>query len=60
MLNRIPPKAAEGYGYGYSYAYDASPEPGVDDGPAGRNAKGRRRLSEHTSPLPVVGEKSRH
>lgn len=53
VLNRIPPKAAEGYGYGYSYAYDASPDP-TDGAPAERTSKGRRRLSADTSPVPIV------
>jgi succinoglycan biosynthesis transport protein ExoP len=59
VLNRIPPKAAEGYGYGYSYAYDASPESGGGEPPV-TGTRTRRRLSEHTSPIPVTGGKSRH
>ncbi|MGY2078745.1 polysaccharide biosynthesis tyrosine autokinase [Modestobacter sp. SYSU DS0657] len=59
LLNRIPPKAAEGYGYGYSYAYDASPDP-ADGVAVERTAKGRRRLSADTSPVPVVRGGSRH
>jgi receptor protein-tyrosine kinase len=53
VLNRIPPKAAEGYGYGYQYAYDASPA--IDGDESGVRAKnGRQVLTEHTSPVPVI------
>ncbi|MGY1624193.1 polysaccharide biosynthesis tyrosine autokinase [Geodermatophilus sp. SYSU D00965] len=53
VLNRIPPRAAEGYGYGYSYAYDAVPQTeGVDGVPT--NKQGRKVLPHHTAPIPPV------
>jgi succinoglycan biosynthesis transport protein ExoP len=55
VLNRIPPKAAEGYGYGYSYAYDASPEP-ANDGQPSRGRKGRPVLTEHTGVIPALSD----
>ncbi|MGY1716383.1 polysaccharide biosynthesis tyrosine autokinase [Geodermatophilus sp. SYSU D01106] len=60
VLNRIPPRAAEGYGYGYSYAYDASPDPQADQSDAlPTNKHGRRVLTEHTSPLPPVRDEEK-
>lgn len=50
VLNRIPPKAAEGYGYGYSYAYDAQPEPT----PEARDKDGRQKLTTHTTSMPAI------
>jgi succinoglycan biosynthesis transport protein ExoP len=55
VLNRIPPKSAEGYGYGYQYAYDASPSndtDGVDAGPRTKN--GRSAIIDHTTQFPAV------
>ncbi|MGY1769918.1 polysaccharide biosynthesis tyrosine autokinase [Blastococcus sp. SYSU D00813] len=52
VLNRIPPKAAEGYGYGYNYAYSALAAVEGDD--AGRGRKGRSPQIDHTTTFPAI------
>ena len=53
VLNRIPPKAAEGYGYGYNYAYSASvPVEGDDVDGGGR--RGRSPVIDHTTTFSPV------
>jgi succinoglycan biosynthesis transport protein ExoP len=55
VLNRIPPKAAEGYGYGYQYAYDAAPAHDTEGADSGtRTRSGRSALIDHTSQFPPV------
>jgi succinoglycan biosynthesis transport protein ExoP len=55
LLNRIPPKAAEGYGYGYTYAYDAALDPASDASDAvPRSRSGRPVLIDYTASMPTV------
>jgi receptor protein-tyrosine kinase len=51
VLNRIPPKAAEGYGYGYNYAYSAEAAVEGDDSAV---KKGRSPLVDHTTTFAAI------
>jgi receptor protein-tyrosine kinase len=51
VLNRIPPKAAEGYGYGYNYAYSAVAAVEGDDSAV---KKGRAPVVDHTTIFPAI------
>jgi receptor protein-tyrosine kinase len=55
ILNRIPPKAAEGYGYGYQYAYDAAPLTDADENP-GRGRKSA--VIDHTAMFPAIRDEA--
>lgn len=59
VLNRVPPKAAEGYGY--SYAYDAAPDREIQAQGSKPRAQAQVRTpsTSHTSPIPAVREPRR-
>jgi receptor protein-tyrosine kinase len=59
VLNRIPPKSAEGYGYGYQYAYDASPQQTDGDEPANARARRAPAMIDHTSQIPIIRDTAR-
>jgi succinoglycan biosynthesis transport protein ExoP len=54
ILNRIPPKAAEGYGYGYQYAYDAAPAMDAEE----TTQRGRQPVIDHTVMFPAIRDEA--